>query len=199
MQFYSKKFSTKKTDLELVQEYQNSGDVAAFEELFQRYCHLVYGACLKYFSNEEDSKDAVLEIFEKVMSKLKTQDVTNFNSWLYSITKNFCLYKLRRNKQKEEVTPDKNEFIQKKFMEFEDFDTLYSSEKIWEEKLRAAINQLNEAQRRCIQLFYFEKKSYEDISKETGFDRKKVKSHIQNGKRNLKNLLIEKEVFRDEE
>lgn len=198
MRFYSKNLRTKKTDLELVQKYQDFGDVAAFEELFQRYCHLVYGACLKYFSNEEHSKDAVLEIFEKVMSKLDKQPVTNFNSWLYSITKNYCLDKLRKIKKQNEVAQENDKISKNIFMEFEDFDNLYSSDENWEEKLHAAINQLNEAQRRCIQLFYFKKKSYEDISKETGFDRKKVKSHIQNGKRNLKNLLIQKEVFRDE-
>lgn len=183
----------------MVQKYQNSGDVAAFEELFQRYCHLVYGACLKYFANEDDSKDAVLEIFEKVMIRLKTQQVTNFNSWLYSITKNFCLSKLRKNRKKDEVIQNNNKNIQKKFMEFEEFDTLYSSNKIQEQELYKALNQLNDAQRQCIQLFYFEKKSYAEISQETGFDIKKVKSHIQNGKRNLKKLLKQTGVFIDEE
>ena len=196
---YSKKFRTIKSDSELVQKYQDSHDAAAFEELFQRYCHLIYGTCLKYLANEEDSKDAVLEIFEKILTRLKIHHVSNFKSWLYTITKNYCLYKLRTNKEKEVTHLKKNGEFQKIFMEFDYFDTLISSKEIQEKKLHAAINQLNEAQSCCIRLFYFEGKSYEAISRETGYDIKKVKSNIQNGKRNLKNLLTQKEVFRDEE
>ncbi|MFZ5516302.1 MAG: RNA polymerase sigma factor [Candidatus Zhuqueibacterota bacterium] len=190
---------TKKTDRELVQMFRDHGDIAAFEELFQRYCHLVYGACLKYFGNEEDSKDAVLEIFEKVMTKLKIQPVTNFSSWLYSITKNFCLYNLRKNKTKENIQQKKTEKFKNIFMEFEDFDTLNSGQSDIESKVHAALNQLTEAQRQCLLLFYFEKKSYRDIADTTGFEVGKVKSHIQNGRRNLKNILLQDREFRKDE
>ena len=54
-----------------------------------------------------------------------------------------------------------------------------------------AIVSLNSDQKQCIHLFYLEKKSYDEIANETGYSVNKVKSHIQNGKRNLRNYLIE--------
>jgi RNA polymerase sigma-70 factor (ECF subfamily) len=55
-----------------------------------------------------------------------------------------------------------------------------------------AIQQLNPEQRTCIQLFYLDKKSYQEIADKTGYSLLQVKSYIQNGKRNLK-LLLEKQ------
>ena len=54
------------------------------------------------------------------------------------------------------------------------------------EELKDCIEELKEEQRQTVHLFYFESKSYRDISQETGWDDKKVKSLLQNGKRNLK-------------
>ena len=62
-----------------------------------------------------------------------------------------------------------------------------------EERLEAislAINRLKPDQKRCIVLFFFESKSYKEIENLTSFSAKEIKSHIQNGKRNLKNLVI---------
>ncbi len=57
-------------------------------------------------------------------------------------------------------------------------------------KLEKGITELSEEQKTCIELFYLHDKSYEDISNMTGYDMKKVKSYIQNGKRNLKIFLL---------
>ena len=61
------------------------------------------------------------------------------------------------------------------------------------EVMEEALNDLNEAQRRCVVLFYLDKKSYQAISDITGYSILNIKSHIQNGKRNLK-LAIEKKL-----
>ena len=67
-------------------------------ELYQRYMELVFGVCLKYLKDEEKAKDAVMSIFEELISKLKKHDVENFKSWLYTLSKNFCLMQLRSAK-----------------------------------------------------------------------------------------------------
>jgi len=68
-------------------------------------------------------------------------------------------------------------------------------EKIATEKklvnLEEALKQLKPEQQSCIQLFYIEEKSYQEVATITGFEIKKVKSYIQNGKRNLKILMTE--------
>ncbi len=62
--------------------------------------------------------------------------------------------------------------------------------------LEDCIEELKEEQQRCVKLFFLEKKSYQQVNEETGLNMKKVKSHIQNGKRNLKMCLESKNVKR---
>ena len=57
-------------------------------------------------------------------------------------------------------------------------------------KMMNAINELNAEQKECVSLFYLQKKSYAEIAAITGFSMMQVKSHIQNGKRNLR-LMFE--------
>jgi RNA polymerase sigma-70 factor (ECF subfamily) len=59
------------------------------------------------------------------------------------------------------------------------------------ESLIMVFEELKQEQRICIQLFYLQKKSYEEVAKITNYSMKEVKSHLQNGRRNLK-LLLEK-------
>ena len=61
------------------------------------------------------------------------------------------------------------------------------------DQLHEAIKQLNKEQSQCIVLMYIENKSYKEIAEITGYDLKKVKSYIQNGKRNLKLILSSKD------
>ena len=58
--------------------------------------------------------------------------------------------------------------------------------------LEEVIEELKEEQRECIKLFFMEEKCYQEIVVITGYPLKKVKSYIQNGKRNLKIKLMEK-------
>jgi RNA polymerase sigma-70 factor (ECF subfamily) len=59
--------------------------------------------------------------------------------------------------------------------------------------MQEALQQLNHEQQVCVTLFYLEKRSYTEIASETGYSMMQVKSHIQNGKRNLR-LLLEKKT-----
>jgi RNA polymerase sigma-70 factor (ECF subfamily) len=60
------------------------------------------------------------------------------------------------------------------------------------ELMEATLQELNAEQKRCVTLFYLEKQSYQQIAVTTGFTIMQVKSHIQNGKRNLKILMDKK-------
>ncbi|OQX72343.1 MAG: hypothetical protein B6D61_13925 [Bacteroidetes bacterium 4484_249] len=145
------------SDEELLIAYKKSNDNKLFGELFERYTHLVFGVCMKYLKNEDNSKDAVMQIFEKLIEDLKTQDILNFKS----------------------------------VMESADVMHQYEKEGLNEKipELNKAIKFLNEEQRNCIELLYLQNKSYKEVSQITGYSMKKVKSYIQNGKRNLKNYL----------
>jgi len=141
---------------------------------------------MKYLKNQEEAKDAVQQVFLKVITELPKYKVDYFKSWLYMVAKNHCLMKLRdKGKQPIEInerlmaTPDdvedKNKFIEK--------DIALTN-------LAAALQQLNREQQDCLTLFYLDKKSYSEIVIQTGYTLLQVKSHIQNGKRNLKIMLL---------
>lgn len=170
-----------------IADYKASGNLALLGEIYQPYMPLVYGVGLKYLKDEAKSKDAVMQIFEILIDKLKTHEVIHFKSWLYVLSKNHCLMQLR--KEHKNIVVDLNEAI----MEFEPFlhhDNAYEREKqlITMEK---CIKKLNEEQKVSISLFYLEQKCYAEVADNTGYDINKVKSYIQNGKRNLK-ICIEK-------
>lgn len=172
------------TDEELLKRYIETADLEFFGQLYDRYLHLIYGLCMKYFKSSEDSKDATMEIFEHTSTAVLSKEVTHFKSWLYVVSKNHCLMQLRKKKTQEE----KNTIP---FMESVYEMHLYEEERVNAdiEALTACIETLKEEQKRCVSLFYLEKKSYREVESITKFSSKAVKSAIQNGKRNLKNCI----------
>lgn len=153
--------------------------------LLQRYTLLLFGVCMKYLKNDEEAKDGVQQVFLKAITELHKYKVDYFKSWIYMVAKNHCLMKLR-GKDKQPVgineqslaTPDEPTDTKQLIRKEHDLTNM-----------QIALKQLNAEQQQCVILFYLQKKSYQDISTETGFSLLQVKSHIQNGKRNLKIML----------
>lgn len=124
-----------------------------------------------------------MEIFEKLLSDLLKHDIHNFKSWLFTYSRNFCLMQLR--KKTKEVSMDEVSNYHAELMESqEDFHPIDEKERQLQD-LEKALENLNEEQKKCVKLFYIKEKSYQEVVDETGFELKKVKSYIQNGKRNL--------------
>lgn len=163
--------------------------MAHWGELYARYTSLVYGVCLKYLKDRDEAKDAMMQLFEKLVATLLTHDVENFKSWLYVTARNHCLMQLRARKGKyqQEFSPElmENQFLLHLEEEPEMEQNL--------SKLEKCIDQLVNDQQQCVRLFYLEEKCYRDITGLTGFDLNKVKSYIQNGKRNLKICMEQNE------
>jgi RNA polymerase sigma-70 factor (ECF subfamily) len=136
-------------------------------------------------SNEDKAKDMVMEVFEKVLKDLKRHEVENFRTWVYSVAKNQCLMELRKEKRVDLRNEEFGQF-NSQIMELDIPEHLNGeSQEETDRKLNLAIESLNKPQQECIRLFYFEKQSYEDIEKKTGYTYNEVKSFLQNGKRNL--------------
>lgn len=173
---------------QLLQHFRQTGNLDSLGKLYAPYMSLLYGVCYKYLQDTEQSQDAVMQIFDELIEKLRVYEVDNFKSWVYVYARNFCLMQLRKNKQVIKVDIEDNLFESEKMLENED-------EKKWNEqdfeKLETCIAGLNIEQERCIRLFYLEQNCYKDIADQTGFDIAKVKSYIQNGRRNLK-ICMEK-------
>ncbi len=175
------------SEQELLRRYREAGDLTLLGKLYEPYMHLVYGLCLKYFKDEERAKDAVMQIFEELISKLRVHEVSNFKSWLYTLARNHCLMAIRAATRFDFVPMEDN------FMETGPTGHP-DTEDIRERKLSVmekCIEKLPPEQKTAINLFYLEQKCYKDVADITGYDLNQVKSYIQNGKRNLK-ICIEK-------
>ncbi len=174
-------------DTELLERFYIDGNNEWLGILLERYTYLLLGVCMKYLKNEEESKDAVQQIFLKAITELAKYRVAYIKSWLYMIAKNHCLMKLR----------DKHVFVSAETQN--DLTATETDKQVFLDKeqsltlLEQSLQELNEEQKTCVTLFYLRKMSYQEIVAHTGYSLLQVKSHIQNGKRNLK-IAVEKKM-----
>lgn len=168
--------------------YKQSGDNALLGNLLQRYTLLLLGVGIKYLKEKSAAQDAVQQVFLKALTHLPNDEIKNFKGWLYILMRNHCLQQLRDKHYPSREYPSEN-------ISTSETDWEYTA---WKEltldNLYDTINQLDEPQQKCVILFYLKKMSYKQIGEQTGYSFEQVKSHIQNGKRNLKLLLNKKEA-----
>jgi RNA polymerase sigma-70 factor (ECF subfamily) len=181
------------SDATLLDLYKQDKDTKWLGYLFERYSLLVFGVCMKYLKQVNDAKDATQLVFEKAFVEINKYEVSFFKSWIYSIARNHCLMQLRSKGHQtvfmDTIPEELGEDLTTK-------DLFNSNEDLLEkqiENLGEAIQHLNQEQKTCIELFYLQKLSYRDIEEKTGFNFQQVKSHIQNGKRNLRIFLEQKQ------
>jgi len=176
------------SDDELLKQFIQTSNQELLGQLYSRYVSLVYGICLKYLHQVEDAEDAAINIYEELTRKIQNYQIENFKTWLYSVAKNHCLQILR--KEKNTVFEE----IDTRIMESDEFEHLIdvNDDKEKEDALNYCLDTLPEEQRQCVVYFYYEDFSYADIVDKTGFVLSKVKSYIQNGKRNLKICILKK-------
>ena len=177
---------TQWSDDELLRQFKETANQELFGQLYSRYIPLIYGLCLKYLQQIEDAEDAVLNIYEELTPKMQRYQIENFKTWIYSTAKNHCLQVLRKENKIH------FEEIDIQIMESSEFEHLIDVEddKEKEDALNYCLEKLPEEQRQCIILFFFEDFSYADIVENNGFELNKVKSYIQNGKRNLRICVL---------
>jgi RNA polymerase sigma-70 factor (ECF subfamily) len=171
------------SDSELLERYSKGHRNEWLGILLDRYLHLIFGVCMKYLKNEEDAKDHTQQICLEVIKTLPRHQVTYFKSWLYKVARNHCLMHLRAAHVR--VVPLASDQV----AEGRENETDAPLRESRLQNLEQALQSLNAHQRRCVELFYLQKKTYQRISEETGYTLQQVKSHIQNGKRNLRLML----------
>ena len=150
-------------------------------DLYGRYMDLLYGVCLKYFKEPDEAQDAVIHIFEELVTKVKKYEIDNFKGWLYQLSKNHCLMKLRSRKS-QPVNVDTDLMHLQENMHLDDVMEKETNLIVMEH----CIEQLPTEQKAAIQLFYLQEKCFKEIADTTALDINKVRSFIQNGRRNLK-------------
>lgn len=174
------------SEASLLAKYRQSGELRILGDLYSPCMDYVFSICYKYLQDEDESKDAVMQIFEKLITDLRTHEVTNFRNWLHSVSRNYCLMQLRARRMVvggEDLSEEK--FLPQLTIEVEDTaETMLNEQNLT--RLEACMKALNPEQRIAVDLFYLKEMCYRDIADQTGFDPGRVKSYIQNGKRSLK-------------
>jgi len=184
--FKKKEYSS---DEELLKHYKQSGNKDLFADLFKKHVSVVYGTCLFYLQDKDEAQDATMQLFEKLMLDINNREIDNFKGWLSFVVRNHCISIIRKNKSQSKNI--------KSYYEFEYEDANYETEEkintvsddVMLENMKQCLPKLKENQRLCVELFYLNNKSYQDIANQTEFTLNEIKSYIQNGKRNLKLLL----------
>ena len=174
---------------EYVAAYRATGDLAILGELYEQHMELIYAVCYNYLRDEEEAKDAVMNLFEQLITDLHKHDVQQFGPWLHSVARNYCLMQLRKNQahpKSELVTNDSGALAG------DLFEPTAPNEAEWLDKeadltlMETCLKTLPAEQQTCLTLFYLERKTYTEVADLTGFGLKQVKSYLQNGRRNLK-------------
>ncbi len=209
MGLFFKKRAEELSDEELAARYRESGDKDLVGMLFKRYTYTLTGLAYKYLEDREDARDLVMQVFEKLMIDLREHKVEQFKPWLMTVTRNAALMELRQRKSQRRRADQYHQ--QQMLLSDEDMESDPDLHLIFQQgasvnglyssapgalsdpvsALQNALAQLNPMQKSCLELFYLHRKSYQEVADETGFSLNQVKSHLQNGKRNLRNLLGE--------
>lgn len=156
-----------------------SGNGSSLGVLWDRYAHLLYGVGMKYLKDPERSKDTVMELFTALPGLLAKHEVKTFRPWVHAVMRNRCLMELRnvgRNIRFADMPSDGTG-------EEREDQVLHEATL---QQLELAIAELKDGQRECIKLFYIERLSYQEVSARTGLEVEHVRSHLQNGRRNLR-------------
>ncbi len=181
------------SDESLIQLYQQTGKEIYVAELFQRYVDKVYVIARKYLKDREASKDLVMVVFEKVLKNLHKTEVKSFGNWVHTITRNECTHYYRQTNNRAQKLSEWSDVERNSQNNVENDQLLRlieaEDDAATKKALEAAINELKDHHRRCIQLFYYDKKSYKEVSEITGFTPNEVKSYIQHAKNNLRKKL----------
>lgn len=87
------------SDEELVKLLLSTRNTKLFEVIYDRYASKVYNKCFSFVLNEEQAKDLTQDIFLKLYIKLPTfKGNSRFSTWLYTLTYNFCVNYVQRDK-----------------------------------------------------------------------------------------------------
>jgi RNA polymerase sigma factor (sigma-70 family) len=180
-------------DNELIIAYKQSSDLRVLAQLYEPYMPLLYGVCLKYLGERESARDAVMDIFEELVHQLLKHEVTHFKGWIYTLARNHCLMKLR-SAGRTSFQPFDPEHMQTA-EDLHPKDKMEAEEQL--HRLSKCIETLSADQKTVVQLFYLQNKCYKEIEAATGMQWNKVRSHIQNGRRNLKLCMQRQETGKD--
>jgi RNA polymerase sigma-70 factor (ECF subfamily) len=189
--FLTRKKYSSLSDEDLILLYKKEKSNLIMDNIYKRYGNLLLAIAIKYIRNREEAQDIVMNLFEKLGDKIAKHDIQNFKSWLHTTLKNECLMHLRKTKKINSTTTIEN--LENIVSELDSEEFYQTKEKVFNE-LESSLSELKNEQRKSVELFYLENKSYVEIAEILNISLNNVKSAIQNGKRMLKLKMENKGV-----
>ncbi|MGV3637638.1 MAG: RNA polymerase sigma factor [Flavobacteriales bacterium] len=175
--FLRRKPIATRSDEELVRLLRE-GHRSALGDLWDRYAELLYGVGMKYLKDTEHSKDEVVELFTGLKDLVTKHEIARFRPWLHTVMRNRCLQRLRKDQPGREVPEGLAMYMD------QEEDAILREASLQE--LEKAMTLLNPEQQACIRLFHLKELSYAQVAMHTGLSVDQVRSHLQNGRRNLR-------------
>jgi RNA polymerase sigma-70 factor, ECF subfamily len=167
------------------------GSTMAFRMLVDRHSHYVIGIASRFLLKEEDAHEVVQDTFIRVWKHLKNYDHRSlFTTWLYSISFNLCLDKIRVNRRRREIRFEGNE------MGTDDGENASHriSDTLDAESIAQAVREfagsLSQVQRQVFILRDLQDLSVEEVCQVTGYDGSKVKSNLYHARKFIREKLL---------
>jgi RNA polymerase sigma-70 factor (ECF subfamily) len=167
------------------------GDTNAFAALVDRYKDMVFTLSLKMLQNREEAEEAAQDTFIKVYKSLaKFKGESKFSTWIYQITYNNCLDRLRKQKRSRNVV-ELDEFTEHEVRSLANvLHTIEETER--KELIKKSLNLLAAEENFLLTLYYFNEASLKEISAIMGINENNVKIKLFRSRKKLATILKNK-------
>ncbi len=172
-------------DEELVREYVSTQSNFYFEEIYDRYSEKVFRKCFSFTRDTAKAEDLAHDIFLKVITKIGTfKEDARFSTWLYSITYNYCMDNIRKEKKaKEDEWDDSIEFVEEE-MDYELLSMKAAG-------LHKSLDQIPAKEKAMLLMKYQDNFSIREISETFKISESATKMRLLRTKEKMKRLYLE--------
>lgn len=171
-------------DNEIIKAYRERRHSTCFRLLHDRYASKIYGKALTMLKKESEAKDATQEIFTKIFLSLgKFEGQSKFSTWVYSVTYNYCIDLIRKEKRSRDIFADEVENPPDTQVD-EVEDQALMTMKVNE--LREVLRNISDADRRLLLLKYKDGVKISEIANMFGKNESAVKMQLKRAKEKAK-------------
>lgn len=165
-----------------------SGNIAAFELLYERYHRRTYSLCLRMTNSQTESEDLTQEVFIQLFRKIGSfRGESAFSTWLHRLTVNQVLMHFRRRSVKNEKTSEDGEMPEQTVPGTENSLKMPVLDRI---ALKRAIDELPPGYKSAFILHDVEGYEHEEVARILGISVGTSKSQLHKARLKLRGLLI---------
>jgi RNA polymerase sigma-70 factor (ECF subfamily) len=171
-----------------------AGDLAAFKRLVERNHRIVFSLACRYLGQPAEAEDALQDVFMRIYEAAgRYKPTAKFTTWVYRITVNVCLNRLRANRSRRGVplegSADGEDVTRDIAADVSETPLARFEREELEAKVREAMERLPETQRTAVLLRRFDELSYAEIAEVMGTTIPAVKSLLARARASLKSFL----------